>query len=139
MHRAGFSLASILLLTVVVAVFAAGIATLPMNDPEAAVEEAERAIKDLRLRGVEVYTDIGGKPLDSPEFMPLYEKMEGLGRPLFIHPRGLMSTPDYEGESFSYLDEILEKSDISVFPASILFYKSCPIRFLVALIRSQWI
>ncbi len=81
--------------------FAAGVATLPMNDPEAAIAEAERAIKDLRLRGVEVYTDIAGKPLDAPEFMPFYEKMEELGRPIFIHPRGLMSTPDYEGEEFS--------------------------------------
>lgn len=81
--------------------FAAGVATLPMNDPEAAVAEADRAIKDLRLRGVEVYTDIAGKPLDAPEFMPLYEKMEALGRPIFIHPRGLISTPDYEGEEFS--------------------------------------
>lgn len=81
--------------------FAGGIATLPMNDPEAAVAEAERAIKDLRLRAVEVYTDIAGKPLDAPEFMPLYEKMEELGRPIFIHPLGEMSTPDYEGEEFS--------------------------------------
>jgi predicted TIM-barrel fold metal-dependent hydrolase len=81
--------------------FAAGVATLPMNDPEAAVSEAERAIKDLRLRGVEIYTDIAGKPLDSPEFLPLYEKMEEFGRPVFIHPLGEMSTPDYEGEQFS--------------------------------------
>ena len=81
--------------------FAAGVATLPMNDPEAAVAEAERAIKDLRLRGVELFTDIAGKPLDSPEFMPLYEKMEELNRPVFIHPRGLMNKPDYEGEEFS--------------------------------------
>ena len=81
--------------------FAAGVATLPMNDPEAAVAEAERAIKDLRLRGVELFTDIAGKPLDSPEFMPLYEKMEELKRPILIHPRGLKNKPDYEGEEFS--------------------------------------
>jgi len=81
--------------------FAAGIATLPMNDPDAAVIEAERAIKDLRLRGVEIYTDINGKPIDSPEFMPLYEKMSEFGRPVFIHPRKLQSIPDYEEESFS--------------------------------------
>jgi len=81
--------------------FAAGVATLPMTDPDAAISEAERAIKDLRLRGVEVYTDIAGKALDAPEFIPLYEKMAELGRPVFIHPRGLMSTPDYEGEEYS--------------------------------------
>ena len=81
--------------------FAAGIATLPMNDPEAAVDEAVRAIKDLRLRGVEIYTDICDKAPDDEEFFPLYEKMEELGRPVFIHPRGLMSTPDFAGEAFS--------------------------------------
>lgn len=81
--------------------FAAGIATLPMNDPEAAVAEAERAVKELRLRGVEIYTDIGGKPVDAPEFMPLYEKMAELGKPVFIHPLGEMSTPDYAGEKIS--------------------------------------
>jgi len=81
--------------------FAAGIATLPMNDPEAALAEAERAMKDLRLRAVEVGTDILGKPLDAPEFIPLYEQMAELGRPIFIHPLGEMSTPDYRGEKIS--------------------------------------
>ncbi|MHB8092053.1 MAG: amidohydrolase family protein [Syntrophales bacterium] len=81
--------------------FAAGIATMPMNDPDAAVAEAERAIKDLRLRGVEIGSDVNGKPLDAPEFMPFYEKMQELDCPIFIHPLGEMSTPDYEGETHS--------------------------------------
>lgn len=81
--------------------FAAGIATMPMNDPDAAVAEAERAVKDLRLRGVEIGSDVNGKPLDAPEFMPFYEKMAELGRPIFIHPLGEMSTPDYAGEKMS--------------------------------------
>lgn len=81
--------------------FAAGIAILPMTDINAAVDEAERAVKDLRLRGVEIYTDIAGKPLDAPEFMPLYEKMVELDRPIFIHPLREMTTPDYPGEKIS--------------------------------------
>jgi aminocarboxymuconate-semialdehyde decarboxylase len=81
--------------------FAAGIATLPLTNVEAAVAEAERAIKDLRLRGVEIYTDIAGKPLDSEEFFPLYRKMAELGRPIFIHPLREMTTPDYAGEEKS--------------------------------------
>ncbi len=84
--------------------FVAGIATLPMNDPEAAVIEAERAILELRLRAVEIFSDINGKPLDAPEFMPLYQRMADLGRPIFIHPKGPygeITTPDYEGEEIS--------------------------------------
>ena len=81
--------------------FAAGIACLPLTDIEAAVTEAERAVKELRLRAVEFYTDINGKPLDAPEFMPVYEKMVELDRPIFIHPLREMTIPDYEGEPSS--------------------------------------
>jgi predicted TIM-barrel fold metal-dependent hydrolase len=81
--------------------FAAGIACLPLTDMDAAVTEAERAIKDLRLRAVEMYTDIAGKPLDAPEYMPLYEKMVEMDRPIFIHPLREMTTPDYKGETIS--------------------------------------
>jgi len=81
--------------------FAAGIACLPMTDLEAAIAEAERAVKDLRMRAVEIYTDIAGKPLDSPEFIPLYEKMVELDRPIFIHPLREMTVPDYPGEKIS--------------------------------------
>jgi aminocarboxymuconate-semialdehyde decarboxylase len=81
--------------------FAAGIACLPLNDVDAALEEADRAIKDLRLRGIEMYTDIGGKPLDAPEFMPLYEKMVDYNLPIFIHPQKEMNIPDYQDEEIS--------------------------------------
>jgi len=81
--------------------FAAGIATLPLNDVDAAVEEAERAVKDLRLRAVEFHSDVAGKPLDAPEFLPLYEKMVELDRPIFLHPMREATTPDYPGEEMS--------------------------------------
>lgn len=81
--------------------FAAGIATLPMNDMDAALKEAQRAIRDLRLRAVELYTDINGQPLDAPQFMPLYEMMADLDRPIFLHPLREMTIPDYAGEEIS--------------------------------------
>ena len=81
--------------------FAAGIATLPMNDMDAALKEAQRAIKDLRLRAIELYSDINGQPLDAPQFMPLYKMMAELDRPIFIHPLREMTTPDYKGEGIS--------------------------------------
>ena len=81
--------------------FPAGIAALPMNDIDAALAETDRAINDLRLRGVLIYTPINDKPLDSPEFMPLYEKMAKYNLPLLIHPMRNPDYPDYKGESES--------------------------------------
>jgi aminocarboxymuconate-semialdehyde decarboxylase len=78
--------------------FVAAIACLPMNDVDGALAEADRAINELRFRGVEIFTDIGGKPVDSPEFMPLYERMASLNLPIFLHPRRPNTTADYEGE-----------------------------------------
>jgi len=66
--------------------FVGAVACLPMNDMDAALKEADRAIKELHHCGVQIYSHIMGKPLDSPEFMPLYEKMAKYDLPIWIHP-----------------------------------------------------
>jgi uncharacterized protein len=81
--------------------FAAGLAFLPLNDIDATLIEIDRSIKDLKLRGIEIGTDVAGKPLDSPEFMPIYEKMEQYDLPIYIHPSKNNFFPDYPGETGS--------------------------------------
>ena len=81
--------------------FVAAIACLPMNNMDAALQEADRAINDLRFRGVYVHTPVNDKPLDSPEFMPLYEKMSNYNLPIFIHPMRPVDYPDYKTEDRS--------------------------------------
>ena len=66
--------------------FIAGVANLPMSDIDEALKEAERAITSLGLKGVLIYSNINGKPLDSPEFMPLYAMMARFDLPIWIHP-----------------------------------------------------
>ncbi len=81
--------------------FVAGVACLPMNNVDAALKEAERAIKELGLKGVQLYTPCGGKPLDSPEFMPLYGLMAEYDLPVWLHPIRGRDTPDYRDEDYS--------------------------------------
>ncbi len=66
--------------------FVAGVACLPMNDIDAALAEADRAITKLGLKGVQIYTRINGEPLDNPKFKPLWEKMARFDLPIWIHP-----------------------------------------------------
>ncbi len=66
--------------------FIAGVACLPMNDMDAALEEADRAITRLDLKGVQIYSRINGEPLDNPKFKPLWEKMASHDLPIWIHP-----------------------------------------------------
>lgn len=80
--------------------FVAAIATLPMNNIEATLREADRCINDLGFKGILLYTPSDNKPLDSPEFIPLYEKMANYNLPIWIHPQRDESYPYYEGESY---------------------------------------
>jgi len=81
--------------------FVAAIASLPMNNMDAALKEAERAIEDLRFRGVYLHTPIQNKPLDSPEFLPLYEMMAKYKLPIYIHPMRGVDFADYKTENAS--------------------------------------
>lgn len=81
--------------------FVAAIAILPMNNMDEALKEADRAITQLKFRGVYIYSHINHKPLDLPEFLPLYEKMWKYELPIFIHPMRDADHPEYKTEKES--------------------------------------
>lgn len=81
--------------------FVAGVACLPMNSIDNALKEAERAMKELHMKGVQLYTPCNDKPLDSPEFFTLYEMMVKYDLPIWIHPLREANVPDYKGETNS--------------------------------------
>jgi predicted TIM-barrel fold metal-dependent hydrolase len=62
------------------------LAALPLQEPEAAAIELERGVRECGLRGGTLMSNVGGRPLDSEEFMPVYEMAVKLDVPLFIHP-----------------------------------------------------
>ncbi|HSV84481.1 MAG TPA: amidohydrolase family protein [Ramlibacter sp.] len=63
----------------------AGLAALPLQAPQAAAEELERAITELGLVGAGFGTD-APLPLDDARLDVLYAKAVRLDVPLFIHP-----------------------------------------------------
>ncbi len=81
--------------------FVAAIALLPMNNIEAAMKEADRAINELGFRGIYLHSNINGKPLDSPEFRPFFEKMAKYDLPIYIHPWRGDDFADYKTEKTS--------------------------------------
>jgi len=64
----------------------AALATLPLNDPAASVIELERAMRELKLPGAMLFSNVNGVALSDPRFWPLYEKADELGAILHIHP-----------------------------------------------------
>ena len=62
------------------------LATLPLNDVRASVQELERSMGQLKLAGAMLFSNVNGTPLADRAFWPLYEKANELGAVLYIHP-----------------------------------------------------
>ena len=62
-----------------------GLGTTPLQDADASVEELERAVNDLGLKGVTIKDHINGQTLDEPMFYPFWEAAERLGAVVEIH------------------------------------------------------
>jgi aminocarboxymuconate-semialdehyde decarboxylase len=63
-----------------------GVAMLPLIDTKLALKELDRAVQDLGLKGMCMLTNVAGKMLDSDFLLPVYERAQQLGVPIFIHP-----------------------------------------------------
>ena len=63
-----------------------GLATLPMQAPDLAVREVARAANLPGVRGFYMATRVLDKELSDPAFFPVYEAIEALGLPVFLHP-----------------------------------------------------
>ena len=79
--------------------FSGYVATLAMNDPNAA-KEAERAFKN-GANGLQLYTNVNGRPLDEPEFFGVFEMAHKYNKPILLHPARGADMPDYKSEDKS--------------------------------------
>ena len=84
--------------------FVGAAACIPMHDVDAAVSELDRAIGQLGFRGVQIYTDIQGRPLDDPSFAPIFDRVAALDIPVLLHPVRGPDRPDYPSETSSRFD-----------------------------------
>jgi predicted TIM-barrel fold metal-dependent hydrolase len=81
--------------------FAGFVAAVAMHDLDGVGDEIDRAIADLGALGIQLYTNVEGKPLDSPAFRPVFERMHELGKPIWIHPARGARFADYLAEDRS--------------------------------------
>ena len=63
-----------------------GFASIPMDAPDAAVEELHRAINVLKLNGVILLSNIAGKPLTSSEYRQFFAEANQMKLCIFLHP-----------------------------------------------------
>ena len=78
--------------------FAAG---LPMDDPDAAVRELDRAVSGLGALGAQIFTNVNGHALDEPRFEPLFERFAALDKTIWVHGARSFVHPEFVGDEES--------------------------------------
>lgn len=84
--------------------FLGAAACLPMSDVQGALDELDRAVRQLGLCGAQIYTDIQGRPLDDPILSPIFDKIAELDIPILLHPARGPDRADYPTEHLSRFD-----------------------------------
>lgn len=69
-----------------------GFFTLPTCSVEASLQELDRAVGELGLRGFGCYANLNGAPLDREELLPIYERLARHRLPVYIHPTAPLAT-----------------------------------------------
>ena len=78
------------------------VASLPLNNVPASLAEMDRAIGELGAKGIQIFTNMNGRPMDEPEFLPIFERMsKKYDLPIWVHPVRTAKFLDYPGESKS--------------------------------------
>jgi aminocarboxymuconate-semialdehyde decarboxylase len=96
------------------------LATLPMLDPDRAVDELNRVSKLPGVRGVYMGTNIEGRDLDDPLIEPIFTRIDALGLPVFLHPL----PPNLGGkrlQPYSFTNLVAFPLDTTVAAAHLIF------------------
>jgi len=62
-----------------------GLAAVPLQDIDAAIDELHHAVNVLGLVGVEIGSNVNGVPIGAPRFLPFFQACEALDVPVFVH------------------------------------------------------
>ena len=73
-----------------------GIGTVPMQHVDTAIKEMERCVKELKMPGIEIGSNINNKNLSDPSFAPFWQAAEELGCCIFVHPWEVMGENDMQ-------------------------------------------
>lgn len=66
----------------------AALATVPLPDVDAAIDEIGRALDTLKFSGVSLTTQLGESPLTDERFAPVFEELDRRGAVVLLHPIG---------------------------------------------------
>jgi aminocarboxymuconate-semialdehyde decarboxylase len=105
-----------------------GLGAVPLQDMDLAIAELDYVIDTLGFAGVEVGSNINGRPIGAPEFAPFFAAAEAKGAAVFVHalrpcgmervigPKQLQQALGYPGDVGLAAASVLTTNLIARFP-----------------------
>ncbi len=84
--------------------FVGALGGLPLNNPDASLRELDRVAAHPGFVGVQIYSNVAGRPLDEPRTLEVIEEAARRDLPIFLHPARGADFSDYVGERESLYD-----------------------------------
>lgn len=96
-----------------------GLGTVPLQDADLAIDEMERVVKELGLKGIEIGSNANGKTLDDPNILKFLEAAAKMDVPIFVHPWATIGVERMPKHNFMY--SIGMPSETALATASLIF------------------
>ena len=77
------------------------VAALAMHSMDETMDELHRAVRAPRAVGAQIFTNVGGRPLDHPDYEPVFAAMAEYDLPIWMHPARTSDMTDYAAEEKS--------------------------------------
>ena len=77
------------------------VAALAMHSMDETMDELHRAVRDLGAFGAQIFTNVGGRPLDHSDYEPVFAAMAEYDLPIWMHPARTSDMTDYAAEEKS--------------------------------------
>lgn len=74
-----------------------GLGGVTLQEPDLAVQELDYVMSELKLKGVQILTNVDGRELSDPLYRPFFARAEQLGALIMLHPNGFT-----HGERFTH-------------------------------------
>lgn len=80
-----------------------GLATVPLQHTELAIQEMDRAVNELGLKGIQIGSNVNGKNLDDEELDRFFQAANDRNIPLFVHPWETLGKERMPRHNFMYM------------------------------------
>lgn len=80
-----------------------GLGTVPLQDVQIAIQEMDRAVHELGLKGLQIGSNVNGQNLDDESLFPFFEAAEKWNVPIFVHPWATLGGERMPRHNFMYM------------------------------------